>query len=239
MELNRIYNYDCYTGMEEMVREGMKVDLILTDPPYLLSDGKELPKGSDINARIKRLYGELSEIANDFDYERAFGLFLQLQNAANMLIFCSNKQISRTMRYFEELGLSVTLLVWNKINPIPTCRNKYLPDTEFIVYVRGKGVNMNTSTTPYDYKRKVFRSKIYHEKDKFHPTQKNLEHLSQLIRLHCKERGLVFDPFMGSGSTAIAAINTKRDFLGFEINKEYYDKSNARIKAYSNNLSLL
>ncbi len=235
MKINEIYNRDCCEGMEEMVRDGIKVDLILTDPPYLLKNESGIIKKertSEVNARMQRKKSELSFIANDFDYNRVFEMFLRLQDSANMLIFCSNAQLSRTMRYFEDLGFSVTCLVWNKINPIPTCNNKYLNDIEFIVYVRGKNTRMNTSDTPYDYKRKVFTSGVVQDKDKFHPTQKNVEHLYRLIMLHCKEGGLVFDPFMGSGSTAIAAISAKRDFLGFELNTEYYNKSLDRIARY-------
>lgn len=231
MQIGKIYNRDCYEGMEEMIREGIKVDLILTDPPYLLNNKSRVSRNkmSEVNARMQRKRVELGFISDDFDYERCFDMFLRLQNSANMLIFCSNAQLSRTMGYFEERGLSVTCLVWHKVNPIPACNNTYLSDIEFVIYVRGKDTRMNTADTPYDFKRKVFSSGVNQDKGKFHPTQKNIEHLCRLISLHCPVGGLVFDPFMGSGSTAVAAIKTGREFIGFEINKEYYEKSMQRI----------
>ena len=65
---------------------------------------------------------------------------------------------------------------------------------------------------------------------RIHPTQKPVELMSQLIVASTKESDIVLDPFMGSGTTAIAAIREKRNFIGFELNKEYYDKACKRIK---------
>ena len=65
---------------------------------------------------------------------------------------------------------------------------------------------------------------------RIHPTQKPVELLAQLIAASTKEDDTVLDPFMGSGTTAIAAIREKRNFIGFELNKEYYDKACKRIK---------
>lgn len=65
---------------------------------------------------------------------------------------------------------------------------------------------------------------------KIHPTQKPVELMSQLIAASTKEGDTVLDPFMGSGTTAIACIREKRNFIGFELNKEYYDKACKRIR---------
>jgi site-specific DNA-methyltransferase (adenine-specific) len=63
-----------------------------------------------------------------------------------------------------------------------------------------------------------------------HPTQKPVRLLERLLALVTKEGDLVLDPFSGSASTAIAALNTGRNYIGFEIDKEYYDLSISRIK---------
>jgi hypothetical protein len=55
-------------------------------------------------------------------------MFLQLQTVTNILIFCSNNQISKTMKFFEDKGYSATLLVWKKLNPIPLCNGKHISD---------------------------------------------------------------------------------------------------------------
>lgn len=66
-----------------------------------------------------------------------------------------------------------------------------------------------------------------------HPTQKPVRLLERLLALVSKEGDSILDPFSGSASTAIACINTKRNYIGFEIDKEYYDLSVNRIKKYT------
>lgn len=73
---------------------------------------------------------------------------------------------------------------------------------------------------------------------RIHPTQKPVELMLQLIAASTKEGDTVLDPFMGSGTTAIACIKEKRNFIGFELNKEYYDKACKRIKQEQVQLTL-
>ena len=67
-------------------------------------------------------------------------------------------------------------------------------------------------------------------KDHFHPTQKPVDLLMYLVRTYSNEGDTILDNCMGSGTTAISAIREKRNFIGFELNKEYYDKACKRIK---------
>ena len=68
------------------------------------------------------------------------------------------------------------------------------------------------------------------ESDTFHPTQKPVELIQYLIRTYSNEGDTILDNCMGSGTTAIACIREKRNFIGFELNKEYHDKACKRIK---------
>lgn len=68
------------------------------------------------------------------------------------------------------------------------------------------------------------------EKDRFHPTQKSTELISALIEKHSNPEDLVLDCFLGSGTTALASANTGRNFIGCELEEEYYNKSIARLK---------
>lgn len=76
------------------------------------------------------------------------------------------------------------------------------------------------------------------EPDSFHPTQKPVALIQYLIRTYSNEGDTILDNCMGSGSTAIAAIREKRNFIGFELNKEYYDKACKRIKLEQAQLTL-
>lgn len=92
---------------------------------------------------------------------------------------------------------------------------------------------MNVMTTEENVLDQVFLINKPSKKEKgnfnTHLSVKPVELIEQLIKLFTREHAIVLDPFMGSGTTAIASINTKRRYLGFDINKEYVDISNKRI----------
>ena len=77
-----------------------------------------------------------------------------------------------------------------------------------------------------------------HSADTFHPTQKPVALIQYLIRTYSNEGDTILDNCMGSGTSAIAAIREKRNFIGFELNKEYYDKACKRIKLEQAQLTL-
>lgn len=141
------------------------------------------------------------------------------------------------MTWFENKGLTATLLVWQKTNPAPLGNMNYISDIEFIVYVRDKGSVFNTDV-PLEWKRKVYTSPIHPDGCTLHPTQKSVQHLRRYILTHTKPNDVVLDAFMGSGTTAIACIKEKRNFIGFEINNEYYEKSLKRIEDEQRQLTL-
>ena len=225
MELNKIYNADCLIGMQRIPDKS--IDCIITDPPYEL----ESHGGGTTELSQRKLVKEnhIEFISNGFNYDDVFQQMLRICKTPNFFIFCSNKQVSKVMTYFEKLDLSTTLLVWNKTNPSPLCNGKYLSDIEFIVYVRGKGATFNNDT-PFDFKRKVYTSPIVSNKDRLHPTQKGIELIRRYILQHSNPNDVILDPFIGSGTTAIACINTKRNFIGFELEKKYFDIANKRIE---------
>lgn len=82
---------------------------------------------------------------------------------------------------------------------------------------------------------------MFFDKEKnldMHPTQKPVALIQYLIRTYSNEGDTILDNCMGSGTTAIAAIREKRNFIGFELNKEYYDKACKRIKQEQAQLTL-
>ena len=233
IERNSLINGDCLEVMKGI--EDDSIDLVCTDPPYELDNhggGNTELAQRDL---VKNL--NIDFISKGFDINVVFGEFLRVCKIPNILIFCSNKQISKTMYYFEQRKLSVTLLVWNKTNPSPLCNGKHLSDVEFIVYVRGKGATFNNDV-PFEYKKKVYTSSIVSNKKRLHPTQKSVNHIKQYIELHTIKNDIVFDTFMGSGSTCIACMNTNRKFIGIELNEKYYDISVNRINNIKNEQDL-
>ena len=228
----KLYNGDCLEKLKDIADNS--IDLIVTDPPYDLdTHGGKCETNFAIKRNLKILNNHIKFISDGFDYDKLFNEFMRICKKPNFIIFCSNKQISKIMSWFENKKLKVTLLVWHKTNCCPLGNGKHISDIEFIVYVRGKGATFNNDV-PLNYKSKVYSSSTYIDKNKLHPTQKRVEHIIQYIKLHSKENDVVLDCFMGSGTTGVACVNTNRNFIGIELNKEYFDIASNRINEAQN-----
>lgn len=222
----KLYNCDCNFLLDNLIEKKVNIDLVLIDPPYLL-DNHGLGKKPLAN-RMTKVKTEIKDIDSSFDYEIIFNKLLKLQAIPNLIIFCSNKQISSFMSYFENKGLSTTLLVWRKSNPAPLCNGKYISDSEFMIYVRGKGAFFNNDCDiSLKYKIKTFP--ILTNKNKLHIAQKPLELIEQLISLHSKENDVILDCFMGSGTTALGCKNLNRKFIGCDVELNNFENTKKRL----------
>lgn len=225
IELNKIYNEDCIDFLSRI--ENKSIDLILTDPPYEHEIHGGLVKNGYFERKLTR-ERHINFISNGFDYDKVFSHFDRICKVPNMIIFCSNRQISKIMSFWEKKGYSVTLLIWRKPNPIPLGNGNYISDVEFMVYVRGQGATFNSIGVKDQLK--VFEYPSPSSSERIHPTEKPLDLLRRLLLIHSNENNLVLDCFSGSGSTALACMKEKRKFLGCEIDKEYYNSSTKRLK---------
>ena len=231
IELDRIYNMDCMGGVKS-IPDGT-IDLIVTDPPYLIET-----QGGGIYAQEDKQYvKELNDIKDGFRTEILDEL-CRVMKRINIYLFCSQKQIIPLTDYFvTKRGCNWNLLCWHKDNPVPACGNKYLTDTEYLLFFRQKGVKLYGN---FDTKRTWFNTPLNQaDKEKWgHPTIKPLGIVRTLVFNSSEEGQTILDPFMGSGTTAIACIKEKRHFIGFELSKDYYDKACKRIKAEQAQLTL-
>ena len=205
MEVNKIIRGG---GLEYMqTLPDKSIELILTDPPY----GKKADKGTNgFGAAKNRRY------AGGWDGKRPDkAVFDEMQRVSkNMIIFGAN--------YFADmLPPSNCWIFWDKKGEIKF-QNPFA-DGELIYTTFKKPV-----------KRIVFRQQgfITDSKDKrYHPTQKPSELVQKLIEMFTEEGQTVFDPFIGSGTTAVAAIRAGRKYLGCEIDSEFCDICEQRIKS--------
>lgn len=230
MEIDTIYNMDCFEGMKQM--ESGSVSLIIADPPYELQQCS----GAGAFGRNNRDYYQGIDHLQSGISDEILEECLRVCKHPNMYIFCSKDQIPQLLTFALNHGLKYDLLTWHKTNPVPTCNNKYLSDTEYIIFMRN-GANLYGS---YNTKRKYFITPTNTEDKKAwkHPTPKPVSIIRTLIENSTKEDDVVLDPFMGSGTTAIAAMQGNRHYIGFELNKEYYDTSCKRIKLEQSQLAL-
>ena len=100
---------------------------------------------------------------------------------------------------------------------------------EYIIYVHTKGSVFNNDA-PFEYKKKCKIYPIMTSKGKLHPTQKPLKLIEEFVMLHSLENQTVLDCFMGSGTCGVACKNLNRNFIGVELNKEYFEIAKTRIE---------
>jgi DNA modification methylase len=228
MEIDRIYNMDCLEGMKE-IPDG-SVDLIVTDPPYEFET-----RGAGFHKK-RVYYDEIAAqgLAKGID-ETYLVEMERIMKQTNTYLFCNKNQLRMYFNFYKDKNCD--LLVWHKNNPIPVVSNKYLSDLEYIFFARDKGVRLGGD---YSTLSKVYRSNVNKADLNLygHPTIKPLPLVARLILNSSQEGGVVCDPFMGSGTTAIACIREKRHFIGFELNEEYFDKAQKRIQAEQSQLKL-
>lgn len=211
--LNKITCGDCYELIKELPDKS--VDCVYTDIPYLYCNGGS--GDSELSARTEKKRDEIKDISNGIDYA-ILDEFKRVLKKLNIFIWCSKMQLLDIMKWGGVYNQD--LLVWCKSNPTPQCHNNWLPDLEYCVHIREKGVPLNNG---YELKSKYYISPANKtDKDIFkHPTIKPLSLVRRHILHATQQNDIILDPFIGSGTTAIAAAETGRQFIGFEINPKW------------------
>ena len=232
--LDTIYNCDCLEGMRSLP-DGC-VDLCIADPPYDFKStrgGGAFGSKSEDGSKGRVYHAELFPMSQGFTVD-VLDEMRRLCKVPNMYVWCSKDQLPQLLDYAVKRKLNFDVLCWHKTNPVPTCCNKYLSDTEYIVFMRGKGARVYGT---YETKRKFFVQGVNAEDKKRygHPTVKPLNIIRQLVVNSSQMGGVILDPFMGSGTTAVAALREGRHFIGFEQDKTYYDTAVKRIEEEKNN----
>ena len=137
------------------------------------------------------------------------------------------------MQYFiVERDYSWDLLTWCKTNPIPS-NDVWLSDIEYCLYFRERGFNVKADN--YQYKSKWYISGI-NQKDKAefeHPTIKPIELVKRHLENVTQPNDVVLDCFLGSGTTAVAAKELGRQYIGFEIDEKYFQIASDRLRGIS------
>lgn len=218
----RIECRDCMEGMLELP-DG-SVDLIVTDPPYEF----QTCHGGGAFGNAHREYHEGLEHISKGISKDVLEEMLRVMKVPNAYIWCNKAQVRAYLDFFEDAGCTYDILAWHKTNPVPTCNNKYLSDTEYCLYFR-KGAQLYGT---YDTKRKYWVTEL-NTKDKElydHPTVKPLPIIRQLVENSSLPEEIVLDPYMGSGTTGVACAMTGRKFIGFEIDPEYFKRAENRIR---------
>jgi len=236
MELDKIYLGDCYDLIKEIPDKS--IDLVYTDIPYLF----DMVSGGGFlkTPARKELYKkEFVPISNGIDY-KLLDEFCRVCKKIYVYIWCSKEQILDIGNYFREKGCSFNILVWCKTNPTPFANNTYLPDLEYCLVCREDGTKLNDGM---ELKSKwyIHKTNVADKKDYGHPTIKPLPLVKRHILHSTQPNDVVLDAFLGSGTTAVACKELGRQYIGFEINEEYYKIAKDRLNGIDKNgqMSLL
>ena len=205
--LNKVTQGDCLELMKELPDNS--VDLVLTDPPY----GKKWARG-------KHGFGDnnkITESPENLHWDSAIppkAYFKEMfRISKNQIVFGGN--------YFtEHIPPSNCWLVWDKKGDKNF--NNPFADCELI------WTSFNKVIKKYTLIQQGFVKQTKDER--FHPTQKPSELIVDIIKDYTEENIIILDPFIGSGTTAIACIKTNRQFIGFELEQKYVDIANKRIE---------
>ena len=208
------------------------VDFILTDPPYNLAQHSTgnipLPGRSAMNNDLAPW--DLIE----FKPEEWIVEFLRiLKPTGNLFIFTSYNKIGKWYELLDHKFDATNFMVWHKTNPAPKIfKAGFLNSCELIYTCWNKGHTWNfiNQAEMHNFIESSICMKPERLSDPKHPTQKPVAILKKLITIASNENDVIFDPFMGVGSTGVAAIELGRKFIGFEIAPEYFAAAEKRIK---------
>ncbi len=207
---------DCMELMNNIPNES--IDLVLTDIPYNVVNRED--------NGLRKLDKENADILT-FDL---INFLEQLYDKAKstIIIFCGKEQVSIIHSYFNDKQKkgkgTVRQLIWEKSNPSPmNGQHIYLSGVENAIWFKKRGGTFNAHCKNTVFKYPIGRSKL-------HPTEKNHLLLQELILDNSNENDLILDPCMGSGSTGVVALQNNRNFLGIELNQNYFEIAKNRLE---------
>ena len=227
IELNKIYNEDCLDGMKR-IPDG-SVDLIVTDPPYLINYSRHV-KGHRFENKI--LNDNNPELISKYIKE----CYRILKNNSAMYMFASHKTVDFFKQELEDTGFNVkNMIIWDK-------QRQGMGDTSTVfgfqyelIFFVSKGqpkIRGKRLSDIWSFPKVVGRNQV-------HQNQKPIELIERCVTKHSNEGDVVFDGFLGSGTTAIACLNTNRNFIGFELDKGYFDIATKRIEEHKQQLEMI
>jgi site-specific DNA-methyltransferase (adenine-specific) len=222
LEPNKIYNMECIAGMKQI--EDNSIDLILTDPPF------------NVNLNYNKYADNIiDDEYSEWCYNWINECYRILKNNNYAIIFTGDKKLFYILKAIYRTGFIYHHLIkWYK----PNCQ-RALPGTVLFnnvecAFVLSKGkpnIKQINRTILYSDTLK-YNNTTPNQGGFFHPASRPLQLYKHIILGIGNKGNLILDPFMGSGTTAVACKELQRNFIGFEISKEYCDIANQRLEKW-------
>jgi len=221
----QVYNTDAIEWLKTLDNDS--VDLIVSDPPYRVTQHGHSGLGGIFKTKVgedKKLNGKLFE-HNEVDVNDYAGeLYRVLKPDSHCYIMTNDRNLQNFMNVFTNIGFNFCkLLIWDKQNKITN--QYYMNQVEYILFMyKGRNKQINNCGTSNLISVNNVKNKTHN-----HPTEKPVELMEILIKNSTNEGDLVLDPFVGVGATPVACQNLKRNFIGCELDKVYYDTTMERL----------
>ena len=240
VELNTIYNVDCLEGMKRIPDKS--VDMILCDLPYgttacswdtiipfeplweqyerVIKDNGAIVLTSDEPFTSQLINSNLKKFRYKWIWQKSYST--GFMNANKMPL----KNVEDVLVFYKKLP------TYNPQGIIEINKSSVRKKDKKTTIYNDMGLKEGSYTQKYtNYPKQVIRTTV--KERTLHPTQKPVELFEYLIKTYTNEGETVLDNCMGSGTTAIACINTNRNYIGFELDENYYKKSLERIKNHA------
>jgi DNA modification methylase len=233
VKLNTIYNQDCLSGLNKL--PDACVDLLFTDPPYYQY------RAQNVTA-LKNHKDVVTEFDFDgFNSEEEYLQFLEnvltacyrvCKDGASGYLWCGDDFVSYINRIVERVGFKFRKVIhWHKTNPFPaiSTRKMYANSMEMMVHF-SKGSPKTWNFKHVNEMHNFIESPICMGKERTpHKTQKPLRVCVPYIEISSNVGDVVLDPFMGSGTTAVACAMLNRKYIGYELSEQYIQFTQERL----------
>lgn len=233
----KLYNQDCIEAIKDI--EDNSVDLIITDPPYNLGN---FMKGRDTNLSKMRdnFFATAGWDNMEFDeWTKSMDAIFEsaarvMKKGGAMIVFMAIIKVETIIKLAEKHGFYYkTTGIWHKTNPMPRNMNlHFVNSTEAWIYFTYKtrtGTFNNNGEVLHDFIETSVTPNSERKHGK-HPTQKPEGLIKHFVEVLSNENDWILDPFMGSGTTGVAAKRQDRNFIGIELSSEYYEIAKERIQ---------
>lgn len=233
----KLYNMDCMKAIRKIKRN--TVDLIVTDPPYNLGNFM-IDRDTNLNKMRDNFFGTAGWDNMEFnDWKKSMDSFFRsasrvMKIGGSMIVFMAIIKVETIIKLAEKNGFYYkTTGIWHKTNPMPRNMNlHFVNSTEAWIYFTYKtrtGTFNNEGLMLHDF---VETSVTPNGERKYgkHPTQKPEALIKHFVDVLSNEHDCVLDPFMGSGTTGVVSKKGNRNFIGIELNEDYYNIAAKRIK---------
>jgi len=234
MKKIKLYNDDCLDRMDKLIAKGVKVDAIITDPPY----GTTACKWDTI-IPLDAMWERLNKLIKPNGAIVLFGSqpftsALVMSNANNykhQWVWNKNNSAGFATAKLRPFAICEDVLVFglNKVNYFPIMRTGKMRTKGGYSTSDNYGITPTQTRNDQYYPKNILEYSNANQKGKVHPTQKPVPLMEYLIKTYTNEGETVLDFTMGSGTTGVACKNTNRKFIGIELDEGYYKIAKDRI----------